>query len=512
MTKVRVRYAPSPTGPQHVGGIRTALYNYLFAKKLGGDIILRIEDTDQGRFVEGAEEYIVESVKWCGFDFDEGVHKGGNYGPYRQSDRKDIYIKYATQLIDEGKAYYAFDSAEELNSKRAEAEAQKKTFKYDAFSRGGMKNSLVLSNDETQQLIDSGVAYTVRFKMEPDQNIVVDDMVRGNVSFNSSELDDKIIFKSDGMPTYHLANIVDDHLMEISHVIRGEEWLPSAPLHVALYNAFGWNTPLFAHLPLLMKPTGKGKLSKRDGDAGGFPVFPMEWKDKASGEVYRGYKEEGYLPEAFLNIMAFLGWNPGTEQEMFSLEELVEAFDISRVVKSGAKFDPDKAKWFNQQYLWKKSNSELAEELAEELAKQSIINQVDLEKVAAQMKERVVFVKDILEAAPYFFASPSTFDQKSVKKKWKEHSGELVGNLTVLFESITDFTAITLEEKFKSYLEEHELGFGPAMIGLRLAITGVGGGPSLFEIAEILGKDETIARLKENVEKIEAFKSELSAS
>jgi glutamyl-tRNA synthetase len=511
MTKVRVRYAPSPTGPQHVGGIRTALYNYLFAKKLGGDLILRIEDTDQGRFVEGAEEYIVESVKWCGFDFDEGVHKGGKFGPYRQSDRKEIYVKYANQLIDEGKAYYAFDSANDLNEKRAEAEGQKKTFKYDAFSRGAMKNSLVLSEEETKQLIGAGEAYTVRFKMEPDQNIVVDDMVRGMVSFNSSELDDKIIFKSDGMPTYHLANIVDDHLMEISHVIRGEEWLPSAPLHIALYAAFGWDSPKFAHLPLLMKPTGKGKLSKRDGDIGGFPVFPLEWNDNESGEVFKGYKEEGYFPEAFLNIMAFLGWNPGTEQELFSLEELVEAFDINRVVKSGAKFDPDKARWYNQQYLWKKSDAEIGEELAEELAKENIINQVDLEKVAAQMKERVVFVKDIIEASPYFFASPTAFDQKSVKKKWKDHSGELVNNLTALFESVENFTSLVLETKFKAYLEENELGFGPAMIGLRLAITGMGGGPSLFEIAEILGKEETLDRLKTNVSKIEAFKLELAS-
>jgi len=511
MTKVRVRYAPSPTGPQHVGGIRTALYNYLFAKKLGGDLVLRIEDTDQGRLVEGAEDYIVESVKWCGFDFDEGVHKGGKFGPYRQSDRKEIYIKYANQLIDQGKAYYAFDSSSDLNAKRSEAELEKKTFKYDAFSRESMKNSLVLSAEETKGLINSGKPYTIRFKMEPNQNIVVDDMVRGFVSFNSSELDDKIIFKSDGMPTYHLANIVDDHLMEISHVIRGEEWLPSAPLHIALYAAFGWDSPKFAHLPLLMKPKGKGKLSKRDGDIGGFPVFPLEWTDKDSGEVFKGYKEEGYLPEAFLNIMAFLGWNPGTEQELFSLEELVEAFDINRVVKSGAKFDPDKARWFNQQYLWKKSDSELAEELAEELAKQEIINQVDLEKVAAQMKERVVFTKEIIDAAPYFFFSPTEFDQKSVKKKWKDHSADLVNNLTVLFESIEDFSALVLETKFKAYLEEKELGFGPAMIGLRLAITGKGGGPSLFEIAEILGKDETLDRLKNNVSKIESFKLELAS-
>ncbi len=507
MSKVRVRYAPSPTGPQHVGGIRTALYNYLFAKKLGGDVILRIEDTDQTRFVEGAEDYIVESVKWCGFDFDEGVHKGGPYGPYKQSERKDIYIKYAQQLIDEGKAYYAFDTPDELNTKRAEAEAEKRTFKYDFSSRGFMRNSLVLSKEETQKLLDESAPYTVRFKMEPDQNIVVDDMVRGMVSFNSSELDDKIIFKSDGMPTYHLANIVDDHLMEISHVIRGEEWLPSAPLHVALYQAFGWESPKFAHLSLLLKPTGKGKLSKRDGDAGGFPVFPLEWKDPKSGEISTGYREEGYFSEAFINILAFLGWNPGTEQEIFSLEELVQAFDINKVSKSGAKFDPDKAKWFNQQYLMIKSDEELADYLASDLAKRGVSTAVDLSSVVAQMKERVVFVKDIYPSAKYFFESPSDFDAKTVKKKWKEQSAQIVADLVEVFEKSSEFKAEVLEADFKNYLEAKELGFGIAMIALRLAITGVGGGPSLFDIAEIIGKSETLKRLKENPSKIDALKS-----
>lgn len=502
MTKVRVRYAPSPTGPQHVGGIRTALYNYLFAKKLGGEVILRIEDTDQDRFVEGAEDYIVESVKWCGFDFDEGVHKGGNYGPYKQSERKDIYIKYSNQLINEGKAYYAFDSAVELTEKRTEYELKKETFKYDYSTRYSMNNSLVLSPEETQKLLEAGAPYTVRFKMEPDQNIVVDDLVRGSVSFNSSELDDKIIFKSDGMPTYHLANIVDDHLMEISHVIRGEEWLPSAPLHVALYDAFGWSSPKFAHLPLLLKPTGKGKLSKRDGDAGGFPVFPMEWKDAKSDEVSAGYKESGYYPGAFLNIIALLGWNPGTEQEIFSLDELIEAFDISKVGKSGAKFDPDKAKWFNQQYLMQKSDEDIANDLGIELAKLNISTSVDLSAVAAQMKERVTFVKDIYPSAKYFFESPVEFDAKTVKKKWKDNSAEIVDGIVSLFDSITDFSAETLEVAFKKFLEEKELGFGIAMIALRLCITGVGGGPSLFEIAEIIGKTETLKRLKENPVKI----------
>lgn len=507
MSKVRVRYAPSPTGPQHVGGVRTALYNYLFAKKLGGDVILRIEDTDQKRFVPGAIEYIVESVKWCGFDFDEGVHKGGPFGPYKQSERKEIYVKYAQQLIKEGKAYYAFDTPEQLNEKRAEAEAEKRTFKYDFSTRTSMNNSLVLSKEESKALLDSNIEYTIRFKMEPDQNILVKDLVRGNVNFNSSELDDKIIFKSDGMPTYHLANIVDDHLMEISHVIRGEEWLPSAPLHVALYNAFGWDIPLFAHLPLLMKPTGKGKLSKRDGDAGGFPVFPLEWIDPETGDVSKGYREEGYYSDAFLNIMSLLGWNSGTEQEIFSLDELVEAFDISKVGKSGAKFDPDKAKWFNQQYLWKKSDEELAIELAKDLVKRNITTTVDLLKVAVQMKERVVFVKDIYNSGKYFFESPVEFDQKTVKKKWKEQSAAIVADILNVFEKSESFTSAVLEANFKQYLEEKELGFGVPMIALRLSITGVGGGPSLFNIVEILGKNETLKRLKNNPSKIEAFKA-----
>ena len=470
-------------------------------------MILRIEDTDQKRFVPGAIEYIVESVKWCGFDFDEGVHKGGPFGPYKQSERKEIYVKYAQQLIKEGKAYYAFDTPEQLNEKRAEAEAEKRTFKYDFSTRTSMNNSLVLPKEESKALLDSNIEYTIRFKMEPDQNILVKDLVRGNVNFNSSELDDKIIFKSDGMPTYHLANIVDDHLMEISHVIRGEEWLPSAPLHVALYNAFGWDIPLFAHLPLLMKPTGKGKLSKRDGDAGGFPVFPLEWIDPETGDVSKGYREEGYYSDAFLNIMSLLGWNSGTEQEIFSLDELVEAFDISKVGKSGAKFDPDKAKWFNQQYLWKKSDEELAIELAKDLVKRNITTTVDLSKVAVQMKERVVFVKDIYNSGKYFFESPEEFDQKTVKKKWKEQSAAIVADILNVFEKSESFTSAVLEADFKQYLEEKELGFGVPMIALRLSITGVGGGPSLFNIVEILGKNETLKRLKDNPSKIEAFKA-----
>ena len=506
MSKVRVRYAPSPTGPQHVGGIRTALYNYLFAKKLGGDVILRIEDTDQTRFVEGAEKYIIESVQWCGFDFDEGVHKGGDYGPYKQSERKDIYVTYLQQLIDNDKAYYAFDTPDELNVKRLEAEGEKKVFKYDSSTRNYLRNSIVFSKEETQNLLNQGIPYTVRFKMEPNQNILVDDMVRGTVSFNSSELDDKIIYKSDGMPTYHLANVVDDHLMKISHVIRGEEWLPSAPLHVALYQAFEWDSPKFAHLPLLLKPNGKGKLSKRDGDAGGFPVFPLEWKDPKTGDVSRGYREEGYYPEAFLNIIAMLGWNPGTEQEIFNLNELIQAFDIQKVGKSGAKFDPDKAKWFNQQYLWQKSNEKIASDVGIDLKKRGIDTPVNLISVAEHMKERVSFVKDIYSSAQYFFESPRDFDVKMIKKKWKNQSAQIVLDISQVFENVSEFTAANLESAFKNYLENNGVGFGVAMIALRLSITGLGGGPSLFNIAEIIGKTETLKRLTESVQQIEVLK------
>jgi glutamyl-tRNA synthetase len=506
MSKVRVRYAPSPTGPQHVGGIRTALYNYLFAKKLGGDVILRIEDTDQSRFVEGAEDYIINSVKWCGFDFDEGVHKGGDYGPYKQSERKDIYRKYCDELIQLGKAYYAFDTPDDLNKKRIEFEEEQKSFKYSFENRSSMKNSLVISNEETQDLLRKNTPYAVRFKMQPDEQIIVNDMIRGKVSFNSSDLDDKIIFKTDGMPTYHLANIVDDHLMKISHVIRGEEWLPSAPIHVALYDAFGWSVPKFAHLPLLLKPTGKGKLSKRDGDEGGFPVFPLEWKDPSTGVVSAGYKEEGYYPNAFLNILAFLGWNPGTEQEIFSLKELINVFDIEKVGKSGSKFDPAKAKWFNQQYLFQKSNQDLAKELEVELKDKGIQSSVNLILVADQMRERVAFVKDIYPAAKYFFESPTDFDLKTVKKKWKDRSTQIIEELIKVFDKIEKFNAETIETEFKKYLEEKELGFGVAMIAIRLSITGLGGGPSLFNIAEIIGKHETLKRLRENPIVINALK------
>lgn len=503
--KVRVRYAPSPTGPQHIGGIRTALYNYLFAKKHGGEVILRIEDTDQSRFVPGAEEYIIESVKWCGFSFDEGVEQGGKYGPYRQSDRKHIYRTFVQQLLDEGKAYYAFDTPEELSEQRDFFEKQKQNWKYDYQTRMVMKNSLSMPKEEWEELISKDTPYTIRLAVPADTNIVVNDLVRGKVVINTKEIDDKVIFKSDGLPTYHLANVVDDYLMKITHVIRGEEWLPSAPFHVLLYQLLGWedSMPEFAHLPLLLKPNGNGKLSKRDGDAMGFPVFPLEWKDPKSGDLYKGYREDGYLPEAFLNILAFLGWNPGTEQELFTLSELIAAFDLNRVVKSGAKFDPDKAKWFNQQYLSRKSGEEIAELIKK--TNKSYEKANNLGKICDLMKERVSFYHEITEKGAYFFNSPSSFDEKTIKKKWKQESVQIVAELADLFSGVNAFTSSNLEEVFKTYVEKNEIGFGVAMIALRLCITGEGGGPNLFEIAELIGKEATIERLRTNSALINAL-------
>lgn len=506
--KVRVRYAPSPTGPQHIGGIRTALYNYLFAKSCGGEIVLRIEDTDQSRFVEGAEEYLLESVNWCGFEFDEGVHKGGDYGPYRQSERKAIYLQFVQQLLDKGLAYYAFDTPEDLAQARKEHEALKQNWKYDYNSRMMMKNSLSLPAAEAEEELAKGTSYTIRLKVPEDTNITVNDLVRGAVTISTKEIDDKVIFKSDGLPTYHLANVVDDHLMKITHVIRGEEWLPSAPFHVLLYQMLGWENqmPAFAHLPLLLKPNGNGKLSKRDGDALGFPVFPMEWKDQ-SGEVFTGYKEDGYLPEAFLNILAFLGWNPGTEQELFSMEQLISSFSLDRVVKSGAKFDPEKAKWYNQQYIMGKSNTELSVLLQELLPKEISFTQEQLSTICALMKERVSFVQEIYSKGNYFFENPSSFDAKMVKKKWKDISKGIANDMAEVFEKASVFQAPELEQAFKTYVEEKELGFGVAMIALRLSITGLGGGPSLFEIAEVLGKETCVERLRTNSLLIEHLKN-----
>ncbi|MCO6501441.1 MAG: glutamate--tRNA ligase [Vicingus serpentipes] len=500
--KVRVRFAPSPTGPLHIGGVRTALYNYLFAKKHGGDFILRVEDTDQTRYVKGAEDYIIEALNWCGITPNEGIGAGGEFGPYRQSERKEqgTYKKYVDQLIASGNAYYAFDTPSELEEMRERLkQTGSSSQSYDMNSRDTMKNSLTLSPEEVQHKIAAGEPYVVRVKIPRNEEVKFKDIIRGYVVVDSVNLDDKVLYKSDGMPTYHMANVVDDYLMKITHVIRGEEWLPSGPLHVLLYKFLGWENemPEFAHLPLILKPNGNGKLSKRDGDAGGFPVFPIEWKSP-EGEISSGYRESGYFPEAHINMLAFLGWNPGTEQEIFSMEELVEAFTLERVGKSGAKFDPDKTKWFNEQYLRKKSNEELAELIKPADGKYSAEL---LTRVCGLMKERVSFPKEIMEQGNYFFEAPKTYDQKTVNKKWKENSPQIVADLVTVFAN-TEFTAEALETAFKAYVEEKELGFGTPMIAIRLAITGVGGGPSLFEIMEVIGKEESINRLKAGIKNI----------
>jgi len=500
--KVRVRFAPSPTGPLHIGGVRTALYNYLFAKKNGGDFLLRVEDTDQTRYVKGAEDYILEALKWCGITPDEGVGAGGDFGPYRQSERKaeGTYKKYVDQLLEQGKAYYAFDTPQELDEMRERLKAAGgHSQQYDSASRMEMNNSLTLSPEEVTEKINAGEPYVVRVKINANEEIKFKDVIRGWVSVDSSNLDDKVLYKSDGMPTYHMANVVDDYLMKITHVIRGEEWLPSGPLHVLLYKYLGWENemPEFAHLPLILKPNGNGKLSKRDGDAGGFPVFPIEW-NSPEGEVASGYRESGYFPAAHINMLAFLGWNPGTEQELFSLEELVQDFSLERVGKSGAKFDPDKTKWFNEQYLRAKSNEELAQ-LVKPFANDA--NDELLAGVCGLMKERVSFVNEILEKGKYLFEAPTEYDAKTVKKKWKDDSSEIVADLVTVF-SNTEFKNEVLETAFKNYIEEKELGFGKPMIAIRLAITGEGGGPSLFEIMELIGKEESIKRLNTGIENI----------
>jgi glutamyl-tRNA synthetase len=509
MRKTRVRYAPSPTGPQHIGGIRTALYNYLFAKKIGGDFILRIEDTDQKRFVEGAEQYIINSMEWCGIAFDEGPHIGGPFAPYRQSERSGIYKQYAQKLLDEGNAYYAFDTAEDLDELRKKAEANKSTFKYDAFTREDLCNSLTLTPKQVEEKLNSGAEYTIRIKTPLEETILVNDIIRGEVIFNSSELDDKVIFKSDGLPTYHLANVVDDYLMEITHVIRGEEWLPSAPLHVLLYQMLGWENriPQMAHLPLLLKPNGKGKLSKRDGDAMGFPVFPLEWTDPKTGEKSSGYRENGYFPDAFLNIMAFLGWNPGNDKEIYDLEGLIDDFSLERVSKSGAKFDPEKAKWFNQQFLWQKSNADLSKHLQEYLDKNSVPYNVSvLELIAQQMKERVNFVHEMYTNAKYLYQNPIEFDTDTIAKRWKDESAETVAKIKNFFENSSDFTMEVLESSFKEFLQQNGINMGLAMIGTRLCLSGQAGGPNVFAIAQILGKNEVIHRLNNNVAVIEKLR------
>ncbi|MBN1117165.1 MAG: glutamate--tRNA ligase [Bacteroidales bacterium] len=496
--KIRVRFAPSPTGPLHIGGVRTALFNYLFAKKHKGDFLLRIEDTDQTRFVEGAEEYINESLEWLGLVPDEGVKQGGDYGPYRQSERKEIYLPLAKKLVESGWAYYAFDTPEELDALRNQFEAEKKTFAYDQTLRINLNNSLNLSNEETQAKISSGIPYVVRFKMPENYEIVLDDLIRGTVKFNTSTLDDKVIFKSDGLPTYHLANVVDDYMMKISHVIRGEEWLPSLPLHAMLYKAFGWENerPVFAHLPLILKPTGKGKLSKRDGDKEGFPVFPLEWKS-ADGEISSGYRESGYFPEAVVNLLAMLGWNPGTEEEIFSLNQLIDLFSFDRVNKSGARFNPEKAKWYNQHYLKEKSDIELAKIFVPILESKGIQAEIDyVARVVSQIKERATFVSDFWELSSYFFIAPSVYDEKAQNKFWKEDTPAIIQACLDIIKSIDEFSSSVAEEKIKAYIESNELGFGKIMNPLRLAIVGAGKGPHLFDIMEMIGKDESIKRIE----------------
>ncbi len=499
MEKVRVRFAPSPTGPLHIGGVRTALYNYLFAKKHGGDMLLRIEDTDSNRFVPGAEDYIVESLNWLGIKIDEGVGAGGDYGPYRQSERKDIYLQYVNQLLDAGLAYKAFDTPEELDAKRAEIE----NFQYDASTRAQMNNSLLLSESEVEAKIAAGEPYVVRIKLEPGENVVINDLIRGEVIINSSILDDKVLYKSsDGLPTYHLANIVDDHLMGITHVIRGEEWLPSAPLHVLLYKYLGWadTMPQFAHLPLLLKPQGNGKLSKRDGDKLGFPVFPLEWNDPKSGEKSSGYRESGYFPEAVVNFLALLGWNPGTEQEMFSMQELVDAFSLERVSKSGAKFDYEKGKWFNHNYLQLKSNEELASLFAKELEVKGIsVDEAKLATIVGLVKERVNFVSELWEQTSFFFEAPTEYDEKTVKKRWKEDTPALMQDLISVLDAIEDFSSHNMEEIVKTWIAEKELNMGAVMNAFRLSVVGAPQGPHMFDIAAIVGKQEIIDRIKKAI-------------
>lgn len=500
---VRVRFAPSPTGPLHMGGVRTALYNYLFAKKNNGTFIIRIEDTDQTRFVPGAQDYIMDALAWCGISPTEGPGIGGDFGPYVQSERKELYRPYAEQLVKEEKAYYAFDGAEELDQMRDQAKQMgMPNWQYNCITRTSMKNSLTLPQDKVDELLAEGAPYVIRMKMPRNRDIRFEDIIRGWVVVNTNNLDDKVLFKSDGMPTYHLANIVDDHLMKISHVIRGEEWLPSAPLHVMLYEAFGWECPEFAHLPLLLRPDGNGKLSKRDGDRLGFPVFPTNWTT-ADGELYSGYREQGYFPGAFINMLAFLGWNPGTTQELFSLEELAEAFTLDRVSKAGAKFDPDKTKWFQQQYLRATTDQQLAEML-----NKHTVNKYDLltlTSIASLMKERATFVEDMLTEGVYLLERPTVYDEVTVSKKWKEGTSELLNAFKSKLQSLENFNSATIEECFKNFLEEKQLGVGAVLPLFRLVLTGTGMGPSMFDITAFLGKEESIIRIESGIHAIESL-------
>ena len=506
MSKVRVRFAPSPTGPLHIGGVRTALYNYLFAKKNGGKMILRIEDTDQKRYVDGAEQYILDSLEWCGIHLDESIIHGGKYGPYRQSQRKEIYRPYAEQLVNNGFAYYAFDTAEELTLMRERMKKAGVTSpQYNSVTRSTMKNSLSLSDDEVKKRLNNEEPYVIRIKMPRNQEVKLFDVIRGWVVVNTNKMDDKVIFKSDGMPTYHLANVVDDYLMKISHVIRGEEWLPSAPLHVLLYEYLGWKSqqPQFAHLPLLLKPDGNGKLSKRDGDRLGFPVFPLNWKNPETGEISLGYKEGGYLPEAFINMLAFLGWNPGTPQEIFSIDDLCETFTLDRVGKSGAKFDFDKTKWFNQQYLRSKSKLELAEMLQVILKKNDISAELNyVANVCQQLKERATFIKDMWSEGKYYFQPPKSYDDKVIRKKWDNDIKDILNELKIELAELVDFSAENIETVFKLFLEKKKIKMGVLLPVLRVSLTGLAMGPSLFNIAELIGKKETLFRIDTAIKKI----------
>ena len=498
--KVRVRFAPSPTGPLHIGGVRTALYNYLFAKQHGGDMLLRIEDTDSNRFVPGAENYIIEALQWLGIGIDEGVGVGGPHAPYRQSERKHLYRQYVDQLLDAGLAYIAFDTPAELDGKRAEIP----NFQYDARTRGDMCNSLTLPAEEVKARINRGDQYVVRIKIEPDESITVNDLIRGEVTINSSILDDKVLFKSaDGLPTYHLANVVDDHLMEITHVIRGEEWLPSAPLHVILYRYLGWSDrmPRFAHLPLLLKPEGNGKLSKRDGDRLGFPVFPLNWKDPKSGETSSGYREAGYFPEAVVNFLALLGWNPGTDEEILSMQQLIEQFNLEKVSKSGARFDYEKGKWFNHKYLQMKSDEEVADLFQHILVEKGIIEDSQkVTRIVSLVKERANFITDLWEQSSFFFQAPAAYDEKTVQKRWKADSPAQMLELADVLAGIDDFSPEHTEEVVKAWIESKGYGLGAVMNAFRLSVVGAAKGPHMFDITAILGKEETIARLKRAVE------------
>ena len=498
--KIRVRFAPSPTGPLHIGGVRTALYNYLFARHHGGTFILRIEDTDQTRYVDGAEDYIMDSLEWAGIKVDEGVREGGPFAPYRQSDRKEIYHRYADELLRSGDAYYAFDTPEELERLRQDHESRGETFNYGCTTRMSMCNSLTLPADEVEQRIASGEHYVVRYRMPENEDIHFNDLIRGDIVVNTSTLDDKVLYKSDGMPTYHLANIVDDHLMEISHVIRGEEWLPSLPLHVMLYRSFGWQAPLFAHLPLLLKPTGKGKLSKRDGDKMGFPVFPLYWP---YGETASGYREEGYFPEAFVNMLALLGWNPGTEQEIFTMDELIAAFTIDRVGKSGSRFDPDKAKWFNARYFQMKSNEELAD-LFMPLVNQKGFSpdRASLVSIVSLVKERAGFVKDLWNESDFFFVAPESYDPEVVRKRWNADSPGQMGELRGKVAEVHHFAPEVLEQSVKEWIASAGYNTGAILNLFRLLLVGASRGPHLFDIAAIIGREETLRRLDDGIRRL----------